>query len=100
MSLLDQVLKEMEPYGGIVQLDKVDALKRNPKAVALPFTRYMLQRTASDEHEEENNSEEPTQVQEILSQLDEIKQRLVDTGINPEEVNDVISNYINDDIEQ
>lgn len=56
MGLLKQVIAEMDPnagtYGGISGLDKVDKLKNNPKAVALPFTRYLQQRNAENEEED------------------------------------------------
>lgn len=56
MSILKQLLKEMSPhmapYGGVVQLDKVDQLKNDPDAVATPFTRYLQARNAAEEEEQ------------------------------------------------
>lgn len=56
MSILKQLILEMDPnkqpFGGISQLDNVNMTKNNPRQNSIPFTRYMMQRSAAEGEEE------------------------------------------------
>lgn len=88
MGLLKQVIAEMDPnmapYGGIVGLDAVDKLKNNPKADAVPFTRYLTQRSSAEGEEQAafpDRSQGKNKLAEIVGSLYNMETKSADAVI-------------------
>lgn len=88
MSLLKKLILEMGPYGGVIGLDKVDALKNQPSKVALPFQRYMMQRSAA-EGEEESDTEDYGSVYDMIRDGELSKEEFISMMTSHEDLDGV-----------